>query len=102
MVVHSNMHLPLLSFFLTLTNPVTILSFIAIFSGLKLGITNPKYADAVFLVLGILLGSALWWLLLSGGVSLILKHKLSPTFIRGINKFSGIIIFSFGAFSLLF
>jgi threonine/homoserine/homoserine lactone efflux protein len=90
------------SFFLTLTNPATILSFIAVFAGLGLGTTSQNYLDAVLLVSGILLGSALWWILLSSGVSLILRHKLSPFFMRRINQASGVIIFGFGVFSLLF
>ena len=44
---------------LTLTNPTTILSFVAVFAGFGLGAT-PDYLDACALVAGVFLGSALW------------------------------------------
>src|SRR3972149_356297 len=53
------------TFLLTITNPMTILSFIAIFAGLRLGDTNGSYLSAGFMVLGVFLGSATWWLGLS-------------------------------------
>src|SRR5512142_2363186 len=46
------------TFLLTVTNPMTILSFAAIFAGLGLANTNGDYASAVILVLGVFLGSA--------------------------------------------
>src|SRR4051794_20052783 len=50
---------------LTLTNPTTILSFAALFASLGFGYDrDPSTAPA--LVLGVFLGSALWWLLLTG------------------------------------
>jgi len=56
------------TFFLTLTNPMTIISFAAIFAGLGLASTSGNYVSAGVLVLGVFIGSALWWLILSGGV----------------------------------
>lgn len=88
------------TFLLTLTNPATILSFLAVFAGLGLGTTNTGFNHAIALVLGIIFGSAIWWLLLSGGVAFVLHHRLSPTVMRGINRFSGIIILAFGIFAL--
>lgn len=97
---HSAWHALGTTFLLTLTNPATILSFIAVFAGLGLSTTSSDYTHAIILVLGITIGSAIWWLLLSGGVAFILHHRLSPTVMRGINRFSGIIILAFGIFSL--
>jgi threonine/homoserine/homoserine lactone efflux protein len=57
------------TFFLTLTNPMTILSFAAIFAGLGVASAGGNYVSAGVLVLGVFSGSALWWLLLSGGVA---------------------------------
>jgi threonine/homoserine/homoserine lactone efflux protein len=85
--------------FLTLTNPATILSFVAIFAGLGLANTSNDYSAAIIMVLGVFLGSALWWLLLSGGVSL-LRGKFTPDRLRWINKISGMIIAGFGLFTL--
>jgi arginine exporter protein ArgO len=45
-------------------------------------------------------GSALWWLLLSGAVSL-LRTKLTPAWMRGVNLVSGLIIAGFGLTILL-
>lgn len=89
------------TYFLTLANPATILSFVAVFAGLGLGTINPSYFDAIILVVGITIGSGMWWLLLSSGVAFMLHHRLNATMMRGINRFSGIIIFLFGAFALL-
>jgi threonine/homoserine/homoserine lactone efflux protein len=89
------------TFLLTLTNPATILSFMAVFAGLGLGSTSIDYISAIVLVLGITLGSAIWWFILSGGIAYILHHRLTPRLMRAINRFSGIIIFIFGVFALL-
>jgi threonine/homoserine/homoserine lactone efflux protein len=88
------------TYLLTLTNPTTILSFIAVFAGVGLGTTNPSFIDAVILVLGITLGSAIWWFLLSGGVAYILHHRLIPTLMQWINRISGTIILCFGTLAL--
>lgn len=57
------------TFLLTLTNPVTIFSFAALFAGLGLTDT-PGATNALAVVAGVFLGSLLWWFLLSGGVAL--------------------------------
>lgn len=88
------------TYLLTLTNPATILSFVAIFAGLGLGTMNPNHVDAVIMVSGITIGSAIWWFILSSGVAFFLHHRLSSTMMQGINRLSGIIIFAFGVFSL--
>lgn len=84
------------TYFLTLTNPATLLSFIAIFAGLGLGTTNPGFVHAVLLVTGITLGSATWWLLLSSSAVFILHKRISKSFLHIINWVSGLIIFIFG------
>jgi len=86
--------------FLTLTNPMTILSFAAIFAGLGVGSVRGNYLSAGLLVLGVFIGSALWWLILSGGVSF-LRAKFSPRWSRWVNRISGLIIIGFGLAALL-
>ena len=88
------------TFFLTLTNPTTILSFAAIFAGLGLGGAAGSYAAAAMLVLGVFLGSALWWLILSGGVAS-LRARLGPRGLGWVNRLSGVIIAAFGILALL-
>lgn len=81
------------TFFLTLTNPMTILSFMAVFAGLVRG--SSDYRSAAMLVLGVFLGSAMWWLSLSGGVSL-LRARFDLNAMQWVNRISGIIIIGFG------
>ena len=89
------------TYLLTVTNPATILSFVAIFAGLGLGTSSTDYSQAILLVSGIILGSAMWWLFLSCGVAFILHHRLSPAVMRNINRLSGMIILTFGIYALL-
>jgi threonine/homoserine/homoserine lactone efflux protein len=86
-------------FILTLTNPMTILSFAAIFAGLGLADSNGDYFSAAILVLGVFTGSALWWLILSFGVSLFREH-ITPQWMMWINRVSGLIVFTFGVLAL--
>jgi threonine/homoserine/homoserine lactone efflux protein len=88
------------TFFLTITNPLTILSFAAIFAGLGLGATGADAGAALGLVLGVFLGSALWWLLLSGVVSL-LRARFDLRAMRWVNRGSGLLILGFGVLSLV-
>jgi threonine/homoserine/homoserine lactone efflux protein len=85
---------------LTLSNPMTILAFIAIFTGLGIIDLEGNYLSASILVLGVFLGSALWWFILSGGISF---FQLQPTQNRleWINRISGIIITGFGLIILI-
>lgn len=53
------------TFFLTLTNPMTILSFIGIFAGLGLAASSSDYIAGVLLGSGVFVGSTIWWLVLS-------------------------------------
>jgi threonine/homoserine/homoserine lactone efflux protein len=89
----------LTTFFLTITNPITILSFIAIFAGLRLGETDGNYLSAALMVLGVFLGSAAWWLTLSTGVSF-LREKFTPALLAWVNRLAGVIIFVFGLAAL--
>lgn len=88
------------TFFLTLTNPMTILSFVAIFAGLGIGTEHPNFIHAAMMVFGVVMGSALWWVLLSGVVSRLLHHKINEKSMKLINKLSGVIILLFGLMAL--
>lgn len=87
------------TFLLTLTNPLTILSFAAVFAGLGLAGTAANYTTALTLVAGVFLGSALWWLLLSGGVSLV-RERFNARGLLWVNRVSGLIIVAFGLVAL--
>jgi threonine/homoserine/homoserine lactone efflux protein len=97
-------HIGLLSsygstFFLTLTNPMTILSFAAIFAGLGLANTGGDYPSAGLTVLGVFIGSACWWLILSGSISLF-RTQLQLSGLRWVNRISAVIITIFGIIAL--
>lgn len=87
------------TFLLTLTNPATILSFAAIFAGLGVASAGNPLSAAI-LVLGVFLGSGLWWLVLSAGVSLF-RTKFTPERLHWVNRISGVIIAGFGLAVLL-
>jgi threonine/homoserine/homoserine lactone efflux protein len=84
---------------LTLTNPMTILSFIGMFAGIGISSGGADVANAVALVIGVGLGSAAWWLFLASLTSRI-RHRLSPGTLRWINIGSALIIVSFGVAAL--
>lgn len=87
------------TFLLTLTNPATIGSFALVFAGLGLSAMGGNYAAATLLVSGVFLGSALWWLLLSGGVGL-LRKRFNNDILRWVNRISGVLITGFGIAAL--
>lgn len=85
---------------LTVANPATILSFVAVFAGLGLASTEGDYRAASILVLGVFTGSALWWLILSGGISLFRK-RFNLDGLQWLNKISGITLIIFGVAALV-
>ena len=86
--------------FLTISNPMTIMSFAAVFAGVGGGITDDSYMSSFFLVIGVFIGSIFWWLLLSGIVN-VLHHRFDQKHLKWINQLSGLIIAGFGVFSLI-
>jgi threonine/homoserine/homoserine lactone efflux protein len=97
---NSRWHAYLSTFFLTLTNPLTIIFFAAVFAGLGVVTEGKHFLFAGILVLGIFIGSAMWWLVLSGFTGL-LQKLLSPKRLQWLNRISGLIILGFGLFALL-
>ena len=86
------------TFFLTITNPATILSFAAIFAGLGLAGAGDRWSAAL-LVLGVFAGSMLWWFFLSGLVAM-LHHRLPPSFSVWVSRISGVVLIGFGVAAL--
>lgn len=81
---------------LTLTNPMTILSFLGLFAGLNIG---EGTASAVWLVLGVFSGSAAWWLLLSFVVGTA-RRMVGAKALRAIHIGSALVLFVFGLHGL--
>lgn len=88
------------AFFLTLTNPVTIMAFMAIFAGLGLGAAPKGSAGALSLVMGVFLGSCLWWMILTLGVGQ-LKQQLNARVLEWTNRAAGGVLLCFGAWTLV-
>ena len=86
------------TFALTLTNPATILAFVAIFAGLGLA-ASASYAEAALVVLGVVLGSAFWWTVLAVGAGW-LRKRAGPRLLRAINIVAGVSILAFGIHTL--
>lgn len=84
---------------LTLTNPMTILSFGALFAGLGLTGGDTGGTGAALLTLGVLLGSSTWWVLLTSIVAA-MRARVTPTWIRRINVGSGVTIGVFAVLSI--
>jgi len=81
--------------FLTLTNPSTIISFAAVFASVGLAETAGSYGKAASFVAAVFTGSALWWVVLSGAVSLA-RARVTPGAVRWINRASGLVLIGFG------
>jgi threonine/homoserine/homoserine lactone efflux protein len=79
---------------LTLANPMTILSFAALFAGLS--VTGKDPVGSVFVTCGVFAGSGAWWVLLTGAVAA-LRARITPYWLRAINLVSGVAI---GAFAV--
>lgn len=87
------------TFFLTLTNPPTILMFLGIFAGAGLASGGVNLNRATLLVVGVFVGSAAWWVLLSTTVSLV-RSRFTAATMRWANRVAGVVIAAFGVYAL--
>ena len=83
------------TFALTVTNPITLLSFVGVFAALGVSGGDGNRIEADMLVAGVFLGSALWWLALSAGVSLF-RETMEALYLHRIHHVSGALILAFG------
>lgn len=79
------------TFLLTVTNPMTILAFLGIFSAILPSNGTTDAASSASLVLGVFLGSAFWWLALNGLVGLF-RERFTPVWMQWVNRVSGVVI----------
>jgi threonine/homoserine/homoserine lactone efflux protein len=90
------------TFLLTLANPMTLLSFAAVFAGLgvtSVGVLRGADVAAAMLVAGVFLGSALWWLILSSSIGR-LRHFIGARSLLLINRVSGTVLTAFGLYAI--
>lgn len=85
---------------LTLTNPMTILSFVGIFAGVGIGVADDSRGAACWLVLGVFVGSAIWWTILSFSAAW-LGQRLQQSGLRFLHRSAGIVIAGFGVWQLI-
>ncbi len=83
---------------LTMTNPMTILSFAGIFAGL--GLAGHGGTEAALLTLGVFLGSTLWWVGLTAVVGR-LRARVTPRGLAWVNRISGAVLLVFGVAAIL-
>ena len=86
--------------FLTLTNPMTFVAFAAVFTTMGIGAVRGHPILTTELVGGVLLGSALWWLILCAGAHALRRHcdyrKLTV-----INRGTGVFVIGVGVVYLV-
>ena len=82
------------TFLLTLTNPTTVLSFLALLAALGMG-NQRQWWLTVFLVVGIFCGSMAWWIVLSSIVNCF-RGRFNDRILRLMNRVAGLAIGGFG------
>ncbi|SDP16111.1 Threonine/homoserine/homoserine lactone efflux protein [Paenibacillus sp. yr247] len=85
---------------LTITNPMTIMSFLGAFAGLGMGGSQTGIVSAVALVIGVFVGSALWWLALSLVIGMF-RDRIHVSAFRWINRISGVVLTIFGLIAII-
>ena len=85
-------------FGLTLTNPMTILSFAGVFAAA--GLTGHGGAEAGLLTIGVFLGSLLWWVILTAVVAR-LRSRVTLEALTWVNWGSGALLVVFGAAAIV-
>ncbi len=80
-------------FALTIANPMTILTFLALFVGAGVGFAG-SYEHSAALTAGVFTGSFLWWVTVSWLAGL-LRARVNDQTLRGINRLSALILIGF-------
>lgn len=87
------------TFMLMVTNPITIINFVAMFAGLGFEQDGDSNTLAFSLILGVFLGATSWWFLLSMTVGLF-RNKIKPH-LSLVNKIAGLLIITLGFLAFL-
>jgi threonine/homoserine/homoserine lactone efflux protein len=90
----------LTTFLLTLSNPLTIVSFLAVFASLGVAATEGAPGAAATVVLGVFLGSlAYQWAL--PVVATLARHRMTPGALVWVNRVSGLVLLGFAGYLAL-
>ena len=87
-------------FFLTVSNPITVVVFMAVFAGMSVFGESSSLLGEVLVVAGVLLGGGVWWYTLSTLVN-IFRKKFRLRVLITINRVSGMVITVLGALVIL-
>lgn len=87
-------------FFLTVSNPITVVVFMAVFAGMSVFGDSSSLLGELLVVIGVLLGGTVWWYVLSTLVN-IFRKKFRLRVLATINRVSGMIIAILGALVIL-
>lgn len=88
------------TFLLTLTNPLTVLSFVAIYAAWGIEDLTGHYLASAILTAGVFCGSGSWWVVLSSSMPAV-QLMFSHSGLRWVHRISGAIIAGFGFIVLL-
>jgi threonine/homoserine/homoserine lactone efflux protein len=88
------------TFLLTLSNPVTILSFVAIYAAWHVQSMTGQYGGAAVFAVGVFIGSSSWWVALFLGLT-VFRERFNLRLLWWIHRISGIGIAAFGVVLLL-
>ncbi len=84
----------------TITNPLAVFLFIALFASLGVVTDNINWAKSLITTSGVFLGAAIWWYILTSLVN-IYRRKFRLRQLWWINKISGAAIFTLGAVAII-
>lgn len=87
------------TFILMITNPVTILNFVAMFAGLGFDKSSNTNLSSFSFIIGVFLGAIAWWFILSNVVSKF-RNKITPH-LGLVNKIAGLLIIILGIISFI-
>lgn len=79
------------TFFLTLTNPITILVFFALFAALGLAEAQNELLSGIFLLSGVFIGAMVWWLVFAKGLSFF-RHLIDEKVLFFTHKIVGVLL----------
>lgn len=87
------------TFLITITNPGTIFGVVAVFAALGAAVRPETPGQSWLLILGVFLGSVLWWLILAE-ITILVRARFTPERMRLFNHVSGAVLMLFGAGAL--
>ena len=87
-------------FFLTVSNPIAIIIFMAVFASMAIFGDSPSFTVEMLVVVGVLAGGGVWWYTLSMLVN-IFRKKFRLRVLVAVNKITGMVISVLGTIVIL-